>query len=542
LYLWASPAETIIPQKVHFPGHFFIETVLLVNIKTNEMSVKLYCPENLDLQAIMDARPGWQGIKKDHLLFILHSIIQEKAHNDPERWEKLGKKDGFVPLHSKVLEEKIPPYRRHLDYLIDAGIIESDEEYMPGVVSIGYRFTAAFRGVNYKRVEIQDFILRRKIKEGSIFSKTNAIGLRYPNLLKWFKSRKLQIDRRAAIRWVNEQEEQVMKILKGKKLSKVRLIEERVAVIEKYANQRLQVTRIAEHDYYYSIDGTGNRLHTNLTNLPKGLRNFLTYDGRQLVSIDIRNSQPYMSLALFDKKFWQPNVKMEYPTLKKMDKGLYDRMGKEDMHFQYSIMFVDSSKTLVRSDLQKDIFSRNVIQGTIYEYLQEVFEREGQLNLGSTHDEKRSRVKKIVLTLLFDADWKVYNREPRSPVQIFRRHFPTIARAFAYIKEYDYRTLAIILQRIESYLLLDKICRCISQERPDIPLFTIHDNIITTVGNEEYVQSVMREELARIMGAAPQLAVEYWSQPVSVIGLLIEKATFFIGIKYSGRNFISYRG
>lgn len=79
---------------------------------------------------------------------------------------------------------------------------------------------------------------------------------------------------------------------------------------------------VAEHDYRYTVDDTGNRLHTNLTNLPAEVRNFITYAGRPLVSIDIRNSQPYMSLALFERKFWQSNLDSDYPTLRRVNEGL----------------------------------------------------------------------------------------------------------------------------------------------------------------------------------------------------------------------------
>jgi len=51
----------------------------------------------------------------------------------------------------------------------------------------------------------------------------------------------------------------------------------------------------------FSVDSTAGRLHTNLTNLKSDLRNYLTYDGKTLVAVDIRNSQPYLSLALFRK-------------------------------------------------------------------------------------------------------------------------------------------------------------------------------------------------------------------------------------------------
>jgi hypothetical protein len=42
-----------------------------------------------------------------------------------------------------------------------------------------------------------------------------------------------------------------------------------------------------------------------------------------------------------------------------------------------------------------------------------------------------------------------------------------------------------------------------------LPIFTIHDNIVTTVGNQEYVSSVIKDEMTRLIGAEPGLSIEY---------------------------------
>ena len=98
------------------------------------MAMHLYCPENLDIDVIIEAHPLGPEMKRDYLLYILHSIIQEKAHNDPDRWVKHGKRSGFVPLNAKELEKKVPRYRPHLDYLLRVGVIECDNHHIRKVV------------------------------------------------------------------------------------------------------------------------------------------------------------------------------------------------------------------------------------------------------------------------------------------------------------------------------------------------------------------------------------------------------------------------
>jgi hypothetical protein len=44
-----------------------------------------------------------------------------------------------------------------------------------------------------------------------------------------------------------------------------------------------------------------------------------------------------------------------------------------------------------------------------------------------------------------------------------------------------------------------------------LPIFTIHDSIITTSGDEEYVKAIMKEELHNYIGYEPKLKIEYCS-------------------------------
>jgi len=46
-----------------------------------------------------------------------------------------------------------------------------------------------------------------------------------------------------------------------------------------------------------------SRVHTNLTNLKADFRKFLRYEGKVLVELDIRNSQPLIASILI-KDYW----------------------------------------------------------------------------------------------------------------------------------------------------------------------------------------------------------------------------------------------
>ena len=70
--------------------------------------------------------------------------------------------------------------------------------------------------------------------------------------------------------------------------------------------------------------------------------------------------------------------------------------------------------------------------------------------------------------------------------------------------------LSVLLQQIESYLVLKIICKRITNEKPRLPIFTIHDSVVTTAGHEEYVDAVIKEELEKAIGIPPAYKIEYW--------------------------------
>lgn len=477
------------------------------------MVIKLHCPDILDIEAVMKLNPFKPGInlKRDHLLFIVHTIMHQRAINDDQQLLRKGKTKGFVPLHSTILAKKIPNYHDCIEYLIAASVIECDGKFSPGRRSLGYRLTKAYRVSSLKQVEISDFVLCKKIKADNPFKRDMRAVKEYPHLLKWFTTGKLDIDHQSAIDWIsNAKNDQIQKINSGAGNMKLKQ-EKQEAILEISRNYEILVNRIKEKDYYLHVDEIGNRFHTNLTNLTKGLREFISYDGQPMASIDIKNSQPYMSLPLLGKVFWQSRNLKEKPTLKRIYREKYEKGRENKGRNKNTIKSRLSSKSLIQLDSQKQDFIKNVTDGTFYEFLIKSFEKNG-VNLGSSPSEKRTKVKKMVLTILFDNENRIYNRALGSTYQLFKTTFPSVAKVFSDVKQDNYKDLAIILQRIESYLLLKKICKRISTERPFLPIFTIHDSIITTIGNETYVQDVMKDELEKAIGKAPQFSIEYWQK------------------------------
>ena len=68
--------------------------------------------------------------------------------------------------------------------------------------------------------------------------------------------------------------------------------------------------------------------------------------------------------------------------------------------------------------------------------------------------------------------------------------------------------LPILLQRLESNLVLNHICERISQSYPEAPILPVHDCIYTTQRYAESVQVIMRDTLNELTGYMPGIKME----------------------------------
>jgi len=220
--------------------------------------------------------------------------------------------------------------------------------------------------------------------------------------------------------------------------------------------------------------------------MAKGLSPFLRINGEPLVNIDIKNSQPYLSTILLT------------------DPGKVSWMTKNPAF----AMLLQSLKVSLSKDVKQYISL--VISGQIYEYLMSEFSKEG-LHL------TRTETKGQVLRILF-----ARNRLPKEEVnrkarQIFIKSFPTVHRIFSKVrghekgdKFHNFKRFAILLQRIESYLMLDIILKRIYKELPGTIAVTVHDSIMTGIltNNVEAVRKIMNEELTFFIGFPPKINIE----------------------------------
>lgn len=406
-----------------------------------------------NLEVIDDLlKPDIKGYSIDNLKEII-SIIA--CH--------IQKSNGTAPLKMEYIKKLVPQGDRYLKGLMEIGIVQRSGYAIKGQSAFKYCFTPEYHS-KYVSLPLDNAKLKRRIELRKVgFRKEASLSIRtHVDQVKYLK--KLTI--------VDEYEE----FLKAN----YSLGTDQYNAIEASAK------RIKNGDIFWTVDCTSGRFHSNVTNIAKGLRSYLRIKGEPLVNIDIKNSQPYLSTILLT------------------DPGKVAWMTKNPAF----ALLLQSLKVSSNHDVKKYI--EFVISGTLYEYLMQEFAKEG---LPLT----RNETKQQVLRILF-----ARNRTPKDEInnqcrEIFKDRFPTVHRIFSKVRGSEkgdrfsnYKRFAILLQRIESYLILDVILKRIYRELPGTIAITVHDSIMTGVltNNVKAVTKIIIEELTFFVGHRPQINLE----------------------------------
>ena len=413
--------------------------------------------------------------KAAYILSLFQSETLNKTNNNLDQQEKF---EGYINLNAELIEEVIgtryaSPVMR---WWINTGVVEKRPGYFPGKYSIRYRLNAKYISDPKPFRIISKSVVKRRPK-GDVH-RTKKLSH-----LKSFWDERLKIDGAAARNKIEE--------LSRQNYSEENEDEKR----RKYqfrSNHIILVDLIERADFTsFHTDGTAGRLHTPLTRLNTDLRPFLTFDDQKLVEVDIKNSQPFFAMALFNPKVFD-------------DLGVADRIRNYNLDFdeeRYRKKYLGVMNTSFISDVTKCL---------IYESFRDRINETGNKKFD------RDDAKLAYMLAAYSAPWLA---DKSKKVQIFAQAYPFTADAFNFIKTGERIgpkvkkkagkdasvALACVLQSIEADVMLFNVCGRLEKEYPEIPLFTIHDSIMTTKGNEEIVKQVMIEEIEKVIRFRPKV-------------------------------------
>jgi len=275
------------------------------------------------------------------------------------------------------------------------------------------------------------------------------------------------------------------------------------------------IEQIEESKSWCKVSSKNHRLNSSITNLPRILRPFLLINGESLTCVDVTSSQPYILSSIMQAKFYNEstvgyNLKTIYPEL-------YNELIKNDS--------IDTSNTGIRYYSSNTGYTSSFISNlsnsssfmwcnfftapdveSIISYTHAPFYLDfytDLLNRYYTYNnipkrvaqkEDREKLKGTMMYVLFDENKG--HRNNNLQIQMFQSVYPGVEKWLNQIHSLiGKKRFSYLLQRAESYLLINVICREFNEQHPTAPLLTIHDGLFTT---EKYARSLNALLLRRI--------------------------------------------
>ena len=433
---------------------------------------------------------GKHHLKLDVVLFFVHLISFREA------LAKDKSEHGYVSLKAEYLKNYHHQYKVYFQFLEEHDFIQVRTYSILRNQCKSYKIVKPPQLGPFIQHNPKDFTLKKKVQKDNVEKRLRA-DKSTGHLTKWLSPDYLKIDYEKAISHINS-----TKMTNSKRY-----------------NRRFLVETISSGNFYYQREGKDNRLHSVITNIPKDIRSFLKVNDSYLISLDIKSCQPFMLAGLLNLIFISNDVEKINNVL---IESIKDINIKRTINNIIIIMIQESVSDIDNKGVKQFI---KLLEGDIYNYIASNLSKELRYDietpLGITDDFYKKR-KGYKVQEHFDSmrDYskrlmlEYLNCSPRNKEKRYlevRRILPgEISRIVDRFKEDDKNIFPIFLQNLESYLILDTITKKISIERPDIPLYTIHDSIVTTPQHSSYVREKMEVGLEDFFGIAPTIDVEKW--------------------------------
>jgi hypothetical protein len=383
------------------------------------------------------------NLDSEGLIIICDTILRVSGSRDI-------KENNFCEIQTECFHKILQnDYKLYIDYLIEEGIIISDNFYIPGEKSICYKINEEFID-RLCSIDIDNKLFnKRTIKAILSTDKLKISNKHYNN----FKS-ELKIDFNAAVEylynnWLNE------------------IPDHKGRILNKYTRTLVEhkLMQINDEQLWMNRSSSNGRINSNLTTLNGNFKQFiLGYD----ISMDIVSSQPTLLNVLFDiVKDIKGQASLSSSTLLSYEyKILSNSLKKPEV-----VRVLEKLKSVKLPSENEQKQWRNLCEnGDLYEYFQREF-----FNLTS-NKLTRTEVKTIMMTVLYST-----NYQSNEYKKIFSSIFPTIYKFITDIKSVkdikrSHRILPLLLQGIESFIWVENILPKL--DKMNIKYHFIHDSVI----------------------------------------------------------------
>lgn len=264
------------------------------------------------------------------------------------------------------------------------------------------------------------------------------------------------------------------------------------------------LNKLEERNINFNSSENNHRFYNGLTNLPKVLRQFLFINGKEIGEVDMSACQVYIFASILNPQFCSSESNSEYHI-----NNIYPKL----MHFFKNLDIINFSRksgntNYVLGEYFNDNDKREIEEFSDFDFAnkdfysslaEDIFKKETGLEV--INDEviklNRNSVKKSIMNILFNSN-EIHRGADRVN-RGFETKYPQVNSFITlFHRLYTSRDFAILLQRCEAFIVLEKATFNILKNHPTVPIFTIHDCIITTMDNIKLVENEMVKEIEEV--------------------------------------------
>lgn len=450
--------------------------------------------------------------------------------------------EGYRHISSVLMKKIIGRKDYHLIIQLltnpEAPVIESNKSWHNGKQGgdgycQGYRLCQAYNSgeVYWKTIPIK--FQRRIEKHLNKKVKDNFDDSKYHFLYKQLDNNKLRFDP-LVYDYINSFRQQLLSRSEGNEY-------QTNMVYNRIGDWLYYVEKIENDNIWRQVSPSNWRLNSSLSYLKRTLRPFLLCNGLRLAEVDVKASQPYILSAVMRDEFITgkdgffnlqsilPNVFQKllnagYITSYSSDNTPsfgYTSYSGTTMHTEFnpdpsssigenkntiSFMwgsFYDTTELESIKNYQEAPFSND-----FYKYLVSIVKSKKEVK---TQDEDilRERIKKNMNLVLFDDNKD--HRTNGTYLRVFKELYPGVEKwIYDFLKLIGNTDFSYLLQRAESYIVLDVISRDFHERYPSAPVFTIHDAICTYPDYLQPLVEITNKHFMNIIGTPVGLKIKPW--------------------------------
>lgn len=500
--------------------------------------MKIIVPAAVDANEILASLNLTKTRHKNLKFKIYYFLSRIVTHND--NYHLFDKSDGYIKISSTQMKSILGNryYYQIIDLLINLNdpVIESDGSwYNPKSDDLqgyckGYRLTEKYntgevmfktlpKGFENKLKKLLPNNLERSIYHSG---ERNEMEIKYGFLTEQFEQHQLSIDNRV-YDYIRNFGNQLLSRVENNNPYQIKIILNRVG------QWLYQIDKINTGQLWKKVSIDNHRLNSNITGLKRFLRPFILCNGKQLIDIDISSSQPYILSTIMNDKFFNDtttgyNLYTIYPELYYELNGIYTNSTNDSNtinyystisgYTNYSYSSISGSSSLMWCKFYSDEEQKSITRYQQFSFNTDFYTETLKLHYSqsgvpvpSDLSIEREDLKQSIMFVLFDDN--INHREKNMNIKLFKSVYPGIDK---WICELHHRIgkdrFAYLLQRTESYLLLNNVCREFNSKFPMVPVFTIHDSIITYPEYSPDLTSLILRRLEEITGVSVGIKVK----------------------------------